>query len=205
MISFEYLPNEGGLTGLMAVPAPSQSHAHTWDLNSAAQHSRKDGNLGKQAAGGNLSPCACWFMQGGKRKGTKMCQNGANKGTIWLWGDLGSSKQHQDRHPQPARPGGLRAKSSLAWFGSHTAEHSWGIKPPKPQTLLPKAALLCPKNRETPKKETATLAGKKWEFGKLTQILNEWWIKPGGRNSQSNSRFGQVEAVCKIKSGQQWH
>lgn len=166
MISFEYLPNEGGLTGLMTVTAP----VTPGDLSSAAQHGRKDGNLGEQAAGGNLSSCACWFMQGGKRNVVE------TKGTIWLWGDLGSPKQHQDRHPHPAKLCWTGSNiPALACFWSHIAEgskHPTHKLPPAPAFLTAQRMGRPPARRE----QHWQGKGRVWKVNSvLGWMVNETW------------------------------
>lgn len=54
------------------------------DLSSAAQQGREDGNVGEQAAGGDLSSLLADSCKEGREEEQKCANMVKTKGTIWL-------------------------------------------------------------------------------------------------------------------------
>lgn len=180
MISFEYLPNEGGLTGLMTLTAlltPSQTHAHTQRFQFCCPAWQEGWKFGK--TGSWWKPQFLCLLIHARREGKrnknvpKWWKQKAPSGSEEIWTHPDSTRT--DTHIQPSS-GGLRAT-----FQPQPAFDPTFLRD---QTTQPTntAPIACfsdsPKNRETSTKERATLAGERrvWKVNSnIKWMVNQTW------------------------------
>lgn len=121
MISSEYLPNEGEINWVNDSDCPSDTVPNPCThLGISVLLPRMGGRMeiweNRQLVETSVLVLADSCKEG-REKEQKCAKMVKTKGTIWLWGDLGSSIQHQDRHPHPAKPWWTESNiPALAWF-----------------------------------------------------------------------------------------
>lgn len=214
MISFEYLPNEGGLTGLMTVTAPltpSQTHAHTQGSQFCCPAWQEGWKFGK--TGSWWKPQFLCLLIHARREGKrnknmpKWWKQKAPSGSEEIWAHPNSTRT--DTHMQPrtdthiqASSGGLRA-TFQPWpaFDPTFLSIPEGSNHPTHKHCSNACSTDSPKNGETSTKERA---GKRrvWKVNSNSKwIENQAWSEEHTEQLEIWSGWGCLSLTAKQSQG----